>query len=112
MKFNISYFSYLPQLAAIVVATNLGILASQAQTTYLGYWVILIAVAVNSVAASYCSYMMDKGLTIPKLCYYEKTAFLWETVAEELRKQGKFAEPETLVQALIGATEAYDKGLS
>jgi hypothetical protein len=109
MKIKFSYFSFAPQIAVVVASARLGIVANQPQTTYLDYWIILAAVAINAVAASYCSFCMEKELTIPRIHYYERAAFLWETVAEELRKEGKFAEPETLVQTLAEATERRDK---
>lgn len=109
MKIRIEYFSWWPQIAAIILGIFVSEIAHDAETTYLGYSAIVLIVIINAMAVSYCSYCMDKGLSIQKISYYERTAFLWETVAEELRKEGKYPCADTLLESLIEATKKWDK---
>lgn len=70
---------------------------------------MLLLAAIHLLATTYCAFCMEKGLTIEKILYYEKTAFLWETVAEEFRKEGRYACPETIIETLVQATKERDK---
>ena len=109
MRIELRHFSYVPQIAVSLLGAFLAVAARDPMTTFLGSCVITVCFVINVVALAYCSLCMERGLTIPKILYYEKTAILWETVAEELRKEGKYACPETLVEALAQATKERDK---
>lgn len=109
MKLKLSHFSLVPQICAIAVSLHLEVLARGPATTAIAYLSLLSLIVVNVLTASYCAYCMEKGLTIQKISYYEKTAFLWETVAEEFRKEGKYASPETIIDNLVQATKERDE---
>lgn len=108
MKFKLSHFSLVPQVVAISVAVWSEAQAKGPNTTLLGFWLMSLCVILNVLMAAYCSYCMEKGLSIQKISYYERTAFLWERVAEELRKEGKFASPEAMLDTLVEDTKKWD----
>ena len=108
MKLKLSHFSFVPQVAGIAVSLHLEVLARDPATTIISYLSLLSLVVVNVFMAAYCAYCMEKGLTIQKISYYERTAFLWEIVAEEFRKEGKYASPEIIIDNLVQATKKRD----
>ena len=105
MKIELRHFYIVPQVAAVMVAGG----AINNTTTYLGCCEIVVCSVINLAAVAYCSFCLERGLTIPKIHYYEKTALLWESVAEELRKEGKFACLDTFADNLVQATKELDK---
>lgn len=108
MKFNLSHFSLVPQAVAISIYVWLETQAKSPNTTLLGFWLMFLSAILNVLMAAYCSYCMEKGLSIQKISYYERTAFLWERVVEELRKEGKFASPEAILDALVEDAKKWD----
>lgn len=109
MDIELRHFSYVPQIAVSLLGVFLGVTARDPMTTYLGCCVLTVCFVINILAVAYCSFCMEKGLTIRKIHYYEKTALLWESVAEELRKEGKFACLDTFADNLVQATKERDK---
>ena len=109
MKIELRHFYIVPQVAASLLGVFLGVAARDPMTTYLGCCVLTVCFAINMLAVAYCSFCLERGLTIPKIHYYEKTALLWESVAEELRKEGKFACLDTFADTLVQATKERDK---
>ena len=55
MKIRIEYFSWWPQIAAIILGIFVSEIAHDAETTYLGYSAIVLIVIINAMAVSYCS---------------------------------------------------------
>lgn len=105
MKIEFKSIYHVPQVASVMLAG----FAINTTTTHLEFCGIVACVVINLVAVAYCSFCMERGLTIPKIHYYEKTALLWESVAEELRKEGKFACLDTFADTLVKATRERDK---
>lgn len=91
MKIRIEYFSLIPQVAGVIATSAMLQIAYHPAAPWSVRVFMLPLAAIHLMATTYCAFCMEKGLTVEKILYYEKTALLWESVAEELRKEGKFA---------------------